>query len=197
VAPSPSSAADGSRWAIALGTELALGMSDARERAADVVTSESVHLVALDAALRYRVIDALALGGRLAWAFELGDRGTATSSGGQGSYDRSLWQLALEGRYQPGGRGWYGAARAGAAAIRDAVGGQGVTQWGPLGGLALGDDLPVVGSLALGLELQGTLVGFSEHGARLVQRETEARYVYGTYGTSSWLGLGLVGSLGI
>jgi hypothetical protein len=193
--PSPSSAA-GSSWALALGTELAFGMSDARaSHASDVVAIESVHLVALDVAARYRVIDALALGARLAWAFELGDRGYATSSGEQGSYDRSLLQLALEGRYQPGGRGWYGAARAGAAAMSDALDGDSVTQWGPLGGLALGYDLRVAGSFALGLELQGTLVGFSEQGASLPgPGEREARYVYGA---SSWLGLGLVGSLGI
>ena len=194
-APSPSSSADGSSWTLALGTALEFGMTDAHESEADNIAVESVHLIALQAAARYRVIDALALGVRLGWAFELGDRGYATSSGERGSYDRNLLQLALEGRYQPGGRGWYGAARAGAAAMMDGVDGQSVTQWGPLGALAFGYDLRVAGAFALGLELQGTLVGFSEQGARYPERgEFERLY---TYGTSSWLGLGLVGSLGI
>jgi len=185
VVPSPSSAADSARWTLALGTEFAFGLSDARQANSDVTVSERLALPGLNAAARYRWLDALALGVRVGWQFELGSRGYASSTGETGSYDRNLWQLAAEGRYQPGGRGWYGAVRGGAAAIIDGQGGESVTQWGPLGGLAFGYDARVAGAFALGLELQASLIGFPDPGDGY------------TYGTSSWLGLGLVGSLGI
>lgn len=180
----------------ALGSEVAIGLSDAREgHSADLLALESVNLFGLHAAARYRVFDALALGVRWGWATEVGARGYESSSGERGRYDRHLVQLALEGRYQPAALGWYAAARGGAAAMTDGVGSRSVTQWGPLGALAFGYDLGVAGPFALGLELQGTLVGFSEEGASYSEGgDVSAWYAYGT---SGWLGLGLTGSLGI
>jgi hypothetical protein len=189
-APSSASSAERARLTLALGTEIAFGMSDARQAGnLDVIVLERMDQVGLNAAARYRVLDALALGVRFSWGSELGARGSASSAGESAIYDRNLIQLALEGRYQPGVHGWFAAVRGGTAAIIDTVDSQSVTQWGPLGGLVLGYDLRVVGAFALGFELQGTLIGFSEEGTR-----APAGYVYGT---SSWLGLGLVGSLGI
>jgi hypothetical protein len=171
-------------------------MSDVREsHSADAIAVLRVHLLGLNASARYRVVDALAMGIRVGWAFGLDRRGYVSSSGESGSSDRSLGQLAMEARYQPGERGWYGAVRGGTAAIIDSVGSQSVTQWGPLGALAFGYDLRVAGAFALGLELQGSLVGFSDQGARAPEPGGEqALYIYGT---SSWLGLGLAGNFGI
>jgi hypothetical protein len=186
VAPSPSSAVDSSRLTLALGTEFAFGLSDARQASnSDVTIIERLDWPGLNAAGRYRFSDALALGMRVGWQFELGNRGYASSSGETGNYDRNLWQLAVEGRYQPAGRGWYAAVRGGGAAIIDGQGRESVTQWGPLGALAVGYDARIAGTFALGLELQGSVIGFPDSGA------------WQTYGTSSWLGFGLVGSLGI
>src|SRR6185295_11668372 len=117
VEPSPSSFAAGSRWALALGTGIALGMTDARESYdPESVAVGGVNLLGLDAAVRYRVLEALALGVRVGWATELADHEYSTRFGNgglgrSGSLDRNLVQFAIEGRYQPGGSGLYAALR--------------------------------------------------------------------------------------
>src|SRR4029079_16401936 len=73
VGPRPSSFADGSSWALALGTGIALGITDAREsHNPEGIGLGSVNLWGLDAAVRYRVLDALALGAPIGWATETG-----------------------------------------------------------------------------------------------------------------------------
>jgi hypothetical protein len=181
---------------LALGTEMLFGTSDVRAAASDNIAVSSMVLLGGSASAMVRVLPALAIGLRGGGASELGARGYESSSGESGTFGRSLWQLAATARYQPaGGSAWYGSARAGVAAIIDSAGEDSVTQWGPLGGAALGYDFRITGAFLLGLELQGGLAVFAEEGARLPRKNGEyAAYIYGT---SSWLGFGLVGSLGI
>ena len=185
------------RLVLAVGTEMLFGMSDVQAAASDNIAVSSMVLLGGSAAAMVRAMPALAIGLRVGGASELGARGYESSSGESGSFGRSLWHLAATARYQPaGGSGCYGSASAGVAAIIDSAGDDSVTQWGPLGAAALGYDFRITGAFTLGLELQGSLAGFAEEGARLPRKNGEYVATY-SYGTSTWLGLGLVGSLGI
>ncbi|MEO8184098.1 MAG: hypothetical protein ABI895_35205 [Deltaproteobacteria bacterium] len=197
-APSPAnSASPARRFVLALGTELAFGGEVQEQRGSDLVNASGYVLFGLNASARYRVARPVALGVRGSWAMDLGDRGYASSSAAKGSYDRSLGQLTVEGRYQPGDRrGWYAAIRAGVAIIVDSEGSYAAIQGGPLGTVALGYDVSIVSALSLGLELQGNLAGFPENGVGYTAGE-DGRSSTFVYGTSSWLGFGLVCSLGI
>jgi hypothetical protein len=61
---------------------------------------------------------------------------------------------------------------------------------------ALGYDVCLVSAFSLVLDLQGSLAGFPENGAGYTAGE-DGRSSTFVYGTSNWLGFGLVGSLGI
>jgi hypothetical protein len=178
-----------------LGTSGMLAMSEISEQRGDVVGVTGAGLFGLNASALYRVSGPWTLGLRGSWGSDLGARGSQTSSGEQVDSLRTLWRLAAEGRYEPEERrGWYAALRIGTGIIVDSAGSASLTQKGPMGAAALGFDLWLSGAFSLGLELEGSLIRFPKQQAGDPSNAEHATYVYGL---SSWLGLGVVGSLGI
>ena len=194
--PSPENPAPpASKFVFSLGTSGMLAMSEISEQRGDVVGVTGAGLFGLNASALYRVSGPWTLGLRGSWGSDLGARGSQTSSGEQVDYLRTLWRLAAEGRYEPEERrGWYAALRIGTGIIVDSAGSASLTQKGPMGAAALGFDLWLSGAFSLGLELEGSLIRFPKQQAGDPSNAEHATYVYGL---SSWLGLGVVGSLGI
>jgi len=195
-APSPANAAAPTRLVLSVGTEFLLGMTYTEGGGGDVTVISTNTLLGWTASALFRITPAVSLGLRGGGAANVGDSGFASSSGEQDSYERHFWHLAVAGRYQgKSGYGPYASARAGVAAMIDSAGHDSVTQWAPLGDAALGYDFRLVGTVALGLELQAGVAGFDERGASYRYRDGTPMTF--SYGTSSWLGLGLTGSFGI
>jgi hypothetical protein len=197
-APAPSlenPAPPASKFVFSLGTGGMFALSDISEQRGDVVATTGAGLFGLNASVLYRVAGPWTLGLRGSWGSDLGARGSETSSGEQVDYLRTLWRVAAEGRYEPEERrGWYAALRVGTGIIVDSAGSASLTQKGPMGAAALGYDLWLTGAFSLGLELEGSLLRLPKQQAGAAADVEQSTYVYGL---SSWLGLGVVGSLGI
>lgn len=195
--PSPANAAPPvRRFVFAIGTDVVFGPDVQEQRGGEIVNANGYPLFGLNVAARYRVAGPLALGVRGSWVSELGDRGYGSSSGEQGSYERSLGQLTVEARFQPADRhGLYGALRAGVVAMVDSEDSYSAIQSAPLGTAALGYDVSIVSTFSLGLELQGNLASFPEYG-RAYRAGEDGNVSTFVYGRSRWLALALVGSLG-
>jgi hypothetical protein len=175
------------RLRLTLGTGLTLGLADVETQESDVVSlANTFYRWNVSIAPSYQLSRTWALAARGSWSSDAGARGTDSSS---------LWQLGSEIRQQP--RGWLGlyvAAGLSAAAARDSVGGETVTQWAPALGAAVGHDVGLAEPLALGVELRGGVAFFDPDGASL---RTEAGATTVTYGATSWLSLNLTGQLGL
>ena len=190
-----SPAASVSALRLGLGCGFALGLTDVEEGGGDSIGVGQTGYLDLSVAPSYQLTDSWALGPRVSWGFEAGDRGLASSDGEEVDIDRHLWQFAAEGRYQPGvQRGFYGAANAGVAGAMDRVGGVSAWQWAPLVGAALGYEGPITGPLSLGIELRGAFAAFDSEGASLTRGSESTRYVYGG---SSFVAVNLTGSFGL
>jgi hypothetical protein len=180
---------------LGVGCGLALSLTEVEERGGDLVELTQTGYLDLSFAPSYQLAGRWALGPRVSWGLEAGDRGIASSDGGEVDIDRHLWQLAAEGRYQPGvQRGVYAAANLGIAGAMDRMGGASAWQWAPLVGGALGYDGQVTGPLSLGIELRGSFAAFDSEGARLTRGNESKRYVYGQ---SAFVGVHLTGSFGL
>lgn len=178
-----------------VGAGVAAELDGVAERDGDRFTLTKTGYVELSVSPSYQLDETWALGLRTSWGFEAGDRGLASSDAPELEIERHLWQLAAEGRYQPGGqRGFYGSAHAGTAGAMDSIGDATAWQWAPLVGAALGYDAHIAGPLALGIELRGSFAAFGNEGASLARGGGSTRYVYGP---SSFVSLHFTASLGL
>jgi hypothetical protein len=185
------------RWSIGAGPGIALSLDSREEGQEDVVVSSWLMFAELTLEPLYWLTPHVALGLRGAWGFEIGDPGLATSDGTSLDKGQAVWELALAGRYRfERGGGWYVGGNAGAVAIQDNLGDQVATQWAPLVAVAVGHDFEVAPAFALALELGATHAWFTDGGSVLytpVEGPFGGGAYHYRYGSTTWLGLNLVG----
>ncbi|MET0409982.1 MAG: hypothetical protein ABW217_01735 [Polyangiaceae bacterium] len=183
------------RWSFGVGAGFSLGLDNREEGESDLVVISSLAFGELTCTTMYQLTPKVALGFDAGWGSDLGSRGFASSDGEALAKDTSIWQVALSGRFQPEPRrGWYLGGEGGAVAIADSIGDDSVTQWAPLVAASAGHELRLGSSFALALELRAAHAWFSEDGRTLVLRDSvgasSTRY---EYGSTTWLGLSLLG----
>lgn len=172
---------------VAVSTGILLGLSSAEYGISDVATENLVGVLDTSVAVRFQLPSAWSGGLRASWG--MGGNGLSERA------DRNLYQLSVEGRWQPEGElGPYAMLGAGGALMIDSLGGGSSWQWAPLVSAALGADVGSAGPIAFGAELRGAVTVFSPAGERFA---AEGEWLSNTYGVVPWLGLNLVATLGI
>ena len=164
------------RLRIGAGINLLWGLTRVNHTNGDVGVGEpGFGLYGLYLAPRYAVAYRWSLGVRGAVADDFAPRGTASSDGSHTNSGRRLWQLGIEGRYQPAGfAGPWVAAEVGVVAMNDyvrsfdthdnLVSTSGRTQWAPSVGAAVGFDIWLSAHFTIAAEARATVMFFSSEG---------------------------------